>query len=42
MPMDRPLVYGLNSLFVWFQRQVWSADGAVCDDTTLRPTGSPK
>ncbi len=23
------LVHGLNSLFVWFQRRVWSADGVV-------------
>jgi hypothetical protein len=26
------LVHGLNSLLVWFQHLVWSADGAVCDD----------
>ncbi len=26
------LVHGLNSLLVWFQRLVWLADGAVCDD----------
>jgi hypothetical protein len=26
------LVHDLNSLLVWFQRLVWSADGAVCDD----------
>ena len=25
------LVHGLNSLLVWFQHLVWSADGAVCD-----------
>jgi hypothetical protein len=34
------LVHGLNSLLVWFQRRVWSADGAVCDDITLCPIGS--
>jgi hypothetical protein len=34
------LVHGLNSLLVWFQRRVWSADGAVCDDITPCPTGS--
>jgi hypothetical protein len=26
------LVHDLNSLLVWFQHLVWSADGAVCDD----------
>ncbi len=26
------LVHGLNSLLVWFQHLVWSADGAVCED----------
>ncbi len=26
------LVHGLNSLWVWFQRLAWSADGAVCND----------
>jgi hypothetical protein len=26
------LVHGLNSLLVWFQCLVWSADGAVCDN----------
>ncbi len=34
------LVHGLNSLLVWFQRRVWLADGAVCDDITLCPIGS--
>ncbi len=34
------LVHGLNSLLVWFQCRVWSADGAVCDDITPCPTGS--
>ncbi len=34
------LVHGLNSLLVWFQRRVWSADGAVCDDITPCPIGS--
>jgi hypothetical protein len=33
-------VHGLNSLLVWFQRQVWLADGAVCDDTTPCPIGA--
>jgi hypothetical protein len=36
------LVHGLNSLLVWFQRRVWSADGAVCDDITLCLIGSKK
>jgi hypothetical protein len=34
------LVHGLNSLLVWFQRLVWLADGAVCDDITPCPIGS--
>ncbi len=34
------LVHGLNSLLVWFQRRVWLADGAVCDNITLCPIGS--
>ncbi len=34
------LVHGLNSLLVWFQRRVWSADGIVCDDITPCPIGS--
>jgi hypothetical protein len=36
------LVHGLNSLLVWFQRRVWSADGAVCDDITPWPIGTKK
>jgi hypothetical protein len=36
------LVHGLNSLLVWFQCQVWLADGAVCDDITPCPIGSKK
>jgi hypothetical protein len=36
------LVHGLNSLLVWFQHRVRSADGAVCDDTTPCPIGSKK
>ncbi len=36
------LVHGLNYLLVWFQRQVWSADGAVCDDITPCLIGSKK
>jgi hypothetical protein len=36
------LVHGLNSLLVWFQRRVWSADGAVCDDITPCPIGAKK
>ncbi len=31
------LVHGLNSLLVWFQCRVWSADGAVCDDINTMP-----
>jgi hypothetical protein len=31
------LVHGLNSLLVWFQHRVWSADGAVCDDINTMP-----
>jgi hypothetical protein len=34
------LVHDLNSLLVWFQRRVWSADGAVCDDITPCLIGS--
>jgi hypothetical protein len=30
----------LNPLLVWFQRRVWSADGAVCDNITLCPISS--
>jgi hypothetical protein len=44
-PMLKPyhqLVHGLNSLLVWFQCQVWSADGAVCDNITPCPIGSKK
>ncbi len=33
-------VHGLNSLLVWFQRRVWSADGAVCDNITRCLIGS--
>jgi hypothetical protein len=36
------LVQGLNSLLVWFQPRVWSADGAVCDDTTPCPINIKK
>jgi hypothetical protein len=36
------LVHGLNSLLVWFQHRVWSADGAVCDDITPCWIGSKK
>jgi hypothetical protein len=36
------LVHGLNSLLVWFQHQVWSADGAVCDIVTPCPIGAKK
>jgi hypothetical protein len=36
------LVYGLNSLLVWFQHQVWSTDGAVCDDITPCLIGAKK
>jgi hypothetical protein len=35
------LVHGLNSLLVWFQRRVWSAD-AVCDNITPCPIGAKK
>jgi hypothetical protein len=35
-------VHGLNSLLVWFQHWVWSADGAVCDDITPYLIGSKK
>ncbi len=34
------LVHSLNSLLVWFQCRVWSADGAVCEDITPCPIGS--
>ncbi len=34
------LVHGLSSLLVWFQRRVWLADGAVCDDITPCLIGS--
>jgi hypothetical protein len=36
------LVHGLYSLLVWFQRQVWSADVAVCDNITPCPIGAKK
>ncbi len=36
------LVHGLNSLLVWFQRRVWSADGAVCDNITPCLIGAKK
>jgi hypothetical protein len=36
------LVHGLISLLVWFQRRVWSADDAVCDDITPCLIGSKK
>jgi hypothetical protein len=36
------LVHGLNSLLVWFQRRVWSVDGAVGDSITPCPIGSKK
>jgi hypothetical protein len=36
------LVHGLNSLLVWFQRWMWLADGAVCDDITPCPIGAKK
>jgi hypothetical protein len=36
------LVHGLNSLLLWFQRRVWLADGAVCDNITPCPIGSKK
>jgi hypothetical protein len=36
------LVHGLNSLLTWFQRWVWSADGAMCDDITPCPIGTKK
>jgi hypothetical protein len=36
------LVHGLNSLLVWFQHWVWSADGTVCDNITPSPIGSKK
>ncbi len=36
------LVHGLNSLLVWFQCRVWSADGTVCDNITPCPIGSKK
>jgi hypothetical protein len=36
------LVHGLNSLLVWFQHRVWSADGAVCDTITPCLIGAKK
>jgi hypothetical protein len=36
------LVHDLNSLLVWFQRQVRSADGAVCDNMTPCPICAKK
>ncbi len=35
-------VHGLNSLLVWFQCRVWSADVTVRDNITPCPTGSKK
>jgi hypothetical protein len=36
------LVHGLNSLLVWFQHWVWSANGAVFDNITPCLIGSKK
>ncbi len=36
------LFHGLNSLLVWFQRRVWSADGTVYDNITPCPIGAKK
>jgi hypothetical protein len=44
-PVVKPylqLVHGVNSLLVCSQHQVWSAEGAECDNITPCPIGAKK